>query len=190
MAYSYKGVNALCQILDRCPDNRRNDVINWACLSLGLALDSTGLEPGKGRPDNCYYWDSTVDDLRKRLVRLICKTGVREQVAVEGVIAFLTSFYRRESDLNRMPGVVREHLDVIEGLQYELSLSVSQRNGNMSDEELENSMTKAKDMLHRCEVRRQHAEEALCFLQKETKDTFTDEFWERRMDDRYGWSQY
>ncbi len=190
MADSYKGVNALCEILDRCPDNRRYDVINWACLSLGLALESTGLEPGKGRPDNCHYWDSTVDDLGKRLVRLICKTGVREQVAVEGVIAFLISFYRRESDLNKMTGVARKHLDVIEGLQYELSLSVSQRNGNMSDEELENSMTETKDMLHRCEVRRQHAEEALCFLQRETKDTFTDEFWERRMDDRYGWTQY
>lgn len=100
-------------------------------------LESTGLERGKERPENCHYWDLTVDDLGKRLVRLISKTGVREQVAVEGVIAFLISFYRRESDL-----------------------------------------------------RRQHAEEALCFLQRETKDTFTDEFWERRMNDRYGWSQY
>lgn len=186
MADSYKGVNALCEILDRCPDKPRYDLINWACLSLGLLLESTGLERGKGRSDNCHYWDLTVADLGKRLVRLISETGVYEQVAVEGVIAFLFSFYRRESDLNAMPGVVREHLNVIEGLQYEFSLSVSQRNGNMSDEELDNSMTKAKDMLHRCEVRRQHAEEALCFLQQETKDTFTDEFWEPILNDRGG----
>ena len=186
MADSYRGVNALCEILGRCPDKSRYDLINWACLSLGLVLESTGLERGQGRLGNSHYWDLTVDDLRKRLVRLISETGVMEQVAAGGVIAFLISFYRRESDPNKRPGVVRKHCEVIEGLEYQLSLSVSQRKDNMSDEELENSMTEAKDILHRYEARRQDTEEALGFLQQETKDTFTDELWGRIMSDERG----
>ncbi len=188
MADSYRGVNALCEILGRCPDKSRYDLINWACLSLGLVLESTGVERGNGRPGNCHYWDLTVDDLRKRLVRLISETGVMEQVAAGGVIGFLISFYRRASDPNKRPGFVQEYCEVIEGLEYELSLSVSQRKDNMSDEELENSMTEAKDMLHRYEARRQDAEEALRFLQQETKDTFTGEFWGRIMSDERGWN--
>lgn len=186
MADSYRGVNALCEILVRCPDKSRYDLINWACLSLGLVLESTGLERGQGRLGNSHYWDLTVDDLRKRLVRLISETGVMEQVAAGGVIAFLISFYGRISDPNRMSGFVRKQYDVIEGLEYELSLSVARRKDNMSDEELENSVTETKDMLHRLEARRRDAEEALRFLQQETEDTFTGEFWGRIMSDERG----
>jgi len=109
-----------------------------------------------------------------------------EQVAVGGVIAFLIWFYRSESDPNKRRVFVQEYCEVTERLEYELSLSVARRKDNMSDEELENSMTEAKDRLHRYDARRQDAEEALCFLQQETEDTFTDELWGRIMSDKRG----
>ena len=183
MANNHKAVDALCDILDRSPSERKYDLIFFACFSVGLSMEPTGLEPTKGRTLKYLHWDFTLHDLRKRLVQLVDEIELLEQVVVEGVLAFLISFYRKQADPNETPRFVQNHLGLIENLKQQLCLPASERKNKMSNEELEDFITKAEDMLGSCEARRQDAEEALHFLQQEAKDTFTDEFWERLLID-------
>lgn len=179
MSSNHKAVDALCQILDRSPSERKYDLIFFACSSVGLSMESTGLEPTKERKLKDLHWDFTLDDLRQRLVQLVDEIGILEQVVVEGVLAFLISFYRRLADPNETPRVVMNHLGMIENLKKQLCLPASERKNKMSDKELKDFIAKVQDMLGDCEARRQDAEEALNFLQQEANNTFTDEFWKR-----------
>jgi len=183
MAKNHKALDALCDILDRSPSERKYDFIFYACHSVGLSMEPTGLEPTKERKLRDLHWDFTLDDLRKRLVQLVDQIGLLEQVVVEGVLAFLISFYRKLADPNETPRVVQNHFDMIENLKQQLSLPPSERRSDMSDEELKNSITMFEDALSGCEARRQSAEGALDFLQQEAKDTFTDEFWKEILHD-------
>lgn len=183
MAKNHKALDALCDILDRSPSGRKYDFIFYACYSVGLSMEPTGLEPTKERKLRDLHWDFTLGDFRKRLVQLVDEFGLLEQVVVEGVLAFLISFYRKLADPNETPRVVQNHLGMIENLKQQLRLPASERRSKMSDEELKDFITKVEDMLGGCEARREDAEEALHFLQQEAKDTFTDEFWKEILHD-------
>ena len=181
MVSNHKAVDALCDILERSPSERKYDLITFACFGVGLSMDPTGLEPTKERKLSTLYWDLTLEDLKKRLVQLVDEFGLLEQVVVEGVLAFLISFYRTQADPNETPRVIQNHLGMIEHLKQELCLPASERKNKMGDKELNDFITKVEHMLEGCDERRQEAEKALHFLQQEAKDTFTDEFWKSIM---------
>jgi len=178
MGNKHKAVDGLCDILNRFPSEQKYNLVFFACFSVGLSRDPTGLEPTEKRKLEHLHWDFTLDDLRKRLVQLVDEHDLLEQMVVEGVLAFLISFYRKLADPNDKPRIVQNHLDLIEGLKEQLRLPISQRKSNVSDEHLRHCIARLEKMLAGIETRWEDAEQTLHFLQQEAKDTFTDEFWE------------
>jgi len=179
MGNNHKGIDALSAIIDRSSSKQKYELICFACSSVGLSMEPTGLKPTRERTLRELHWDFTLDDLRKRLVQLVDEIGLIEQVVVEGVLAFLISVHRTQADSDRTPRFVQNHLNTIEHLKQQLCLPASERENEMSDEELKAFIAEVEDMLGGCEARQQDAQETLRFLQREVKDTFTDEFWKQ-----------
>jgi hypothetical protein len=166
-------IDALCDMLNRFPGNRRADAITFACIAVGQSAQPTGLKPTWDRTMKQMFWDATTNDLRGRLIHLVEEVGVPQQTIVQGVIAYLDSHFSRAADREFSERARDNHVSAIANLQKQLELP-----GNANNAHVLAGIQFMEEALESCERRRQDAEEALLVFREETAKVFTNAFWE------------
>ena len=174
----YPAISLFCSIISDLPESSRRTTLTFTCSALGKFPDPTGIEVSPDRKIRHLYWDHETKDLYDRLVYLVEKVGLDEIFAVKGAISFVEYHFARWSDQGSSDSNVAAFRQLIDKLEHQLTLPVSQRDEKQTDEEIQDFIEKLLNNISTADMRVKDAEDTLQYLHSRFEETFTLQFWD------------
>lgn len=174
----HPAIDRLCQILTSF-DNRdiAQQLMIWAGMAINVYPESTGLEPIRDRQVQHLHWDMEIDRVRNRLVHLVEKSDVDEQCIVQGVVGFIESFLEQFASHDEAETKRMSNSSLIDSLQEELKLPVSERRHRGSDAEILDFIPKLETIIAEAEEFRAKHEQVLSEFENERQRLLPAEYW-------------
>jgi hypothetical protein len=174
----YPAISLFCRIISELPADRRRTAIDFTCAALGQYPDPTSIEFSPDREIRHLYWDNELKDLYNRLVYLVEKVRLHEELIVQGAISYVQYHFARWADKDFSETNVANNRHVISQMERQLAIPVSQRQGQQTDEQINDFIGKLQELIATAEERRQDAEDTFLHLRSQFEDIFTLRFWE------------
>jgi len=174
----HPAITAFCRVIAQLPEETRRTALGFLCTALGQSPDPTGIAFSPGRPIRHLCWDHETEDLYKRLVYLVEDVGVKEQLAVQGAVSYISTHFAQWADPTFSQSSAEGFRRTIDKMENELQLPVERRDGQRSDEEITDFIQRLHELIESAEARRQDAEDTHNHLSWKFEAAFTLQFWD------------
>lgn len=174
----HPAITAFCHVIAELPEETRRIALGFLCTALGQSRDPTGIPFSPDRPIRHLYWDHETEDLYKRLVYLVEDVGVKEQLAVQAAVSYISTHFAQWADPTFSQSSAGGFRRTIDKMENELQLPVERRGGQRSDEQITALIKHLHELIESAEARRQDAEDTHNHLSSSFEAAFTLQFWD------------
>lgn len=171
----HEPIDRLCQFMSELPASTRQTLVDQACIGLGLRRTPTGVEYTDHTPLKHLFWDYDSDGLRTRMVELMDEHGLTPEFLVLGVLARIEAWLRVMSDPAHTAFAKLDKERTLEAILAQKDLPEYER--TMSDEVIDDLVTKLRDGLPPVEQMEAEAAECLRVFLPARAERFSFAFW-------------